>query len=53
MPLYIICIKIEHSMNICNKYFKIAIDKETINIRSGVQTPTVGKGKSDEKHNRL
>lgn len=53
MPLYIICIKIEHSMNICNKYFKIAIDKETTNIHSGVQIPTVSERKSDEKHSAL
>lgn len=28
MPLYITFIKIEHSMTICNKYFKIVIDKD-------------------------
>lgn len=53
MPLYITFIKIEHSMNICNKYFKRVIDKETTNIHSGVQIPTVSKRKSDEKHSAL
>lgn len=53
MPLYITFIKIEHSMNICNKYFKTVIDKETTNIHSGVQIPTVSKRKSDEKHSAL
>lgn len=53
MPLYITFIKIEHSMNICNKYFKIVINKETTNIHSGVQIPTVSKRKSGEEHSAL
>lgn len=40
-------------MNIYNKYFKIVINKETTNIHSGVQIPTVSKRKSDEKHSAL
>lgn len=37
-------------MNICNKYFKIVIYKETANIHSGVQMPTVNTRKNDEQH---
>lgn len=42
-------------MNICNKYFKIVIYKDTVNIHSGVQILTVSKKKNDErnKHSAL